>query len=262
MSMNRLAILQSGFQAYVLDSNKGAAFAKSIINDKKVGAKKRLNIYANAYRLRIIEALANTYPQLHALLGDDLFDRTARNYITAYPSHYRNMRWMGDNMTAHLRQTLPKHPISAELAEFEWALGLAFDAEDAPEIRLQDLAVIPPEGWGELRFSFHPSTQILHFDHNVIAVWQALEAEEKPPKIVKNSTDCLIWRKEMGSHYRVLDVAELGAIKRIQAGASFGELCEALFASHGDDATTQAAHYLAGWLESGLISAFELAAKL
>ena len=39
--------------------------------------------------------------------------------------------------------TQPQHPIAAEMAAFEWALSLAFDAEDASILSLQDLAEIP-----------------------------------------------------------------------------------------------------------------------
>lgn len=259
--MSQLAQLQSDFQAYLLDSKKSAAFTKKIINDKKVGAKKRLSIYADAYRLRIIEALTNAYPKLHVLLGDDLFDTSARSYIDAYPSHYRNMRWVGDKMGAHLQRTLPKHPIAAEMATFEWALGLAFDAEDAPVLQLQDLASISPETWSELHFIFHPSVQLLSFEWNIIPVWQALDMEETPPVVTPLHAPCLVWRSELTSHFRTLEDTEYQAIEQIKAGASFGELCEALFATSGDDATTQAAQYLAGWLQAGLISKLRLATK-
>ena len=117
--MSHLAQLQSDFQAYLLDSKKGVAFAQKIINDKKVGAKKRLSIYADAYRLRIIEALETAYPKLGVLLGDDLFDATARSYINAHPSFYRNMRWVGDKMDAHLRHTLA-HQTGTAICQHRW----------------------------------------------------------------------------------------------------------------------------------------------
>ena len=248
--------LQNDFQAYLLDSNKGAAFTKKIVNDKKVGVKKRLGIYADGYRLRIIEALASGYPVLKAWLGDDLFDKTARNYIDAYPSTYRNMRWVGDVMCEHLTKTLPKHPIAAEIAQFEWALGLAFDAEDALVLSLQDLAAIAPEKWGDLRFKFHPAVQLLSPKYNVLLVWQALNSDETPPKATQINEPCMVWRKDLNSHYRSLAPAEYAAIQSVISGTSFGELCESLqeHASE-DEATMQAAQYLSGWLNGGLITA-------
>ena len=258
--MSHLSQLQSDFQAYLLDASKGAAFKNQIVNDKKVGAKTRLGIYADAYRLRIIEALSNSYPILKALLGDDLFEKAALKYIEQYPSTYRNMRWVGDKMAAHLQATLPQYPVAAEMAQFEWALGLAFDADDASILSLQDLATIPPENWGNLRFKFHPAVQLVNAKYNVLLVWQALNIEKAPPKIAQINEHYVVWRKDLSSHYRSLELAEFDAIQCMNAGASFGDLCEKLQEKATEEQATdgqsirQAAQYLAGWLNEGLIS--------
>ncbi len=253
--MSQLAQLQSDFQAYLMDDVKGAAFKVHIVNDKKVGAKKRLGIYYDAYRLRIIEALANAYPILKALLGDEVFNRTARSYIEQYPSTYRNMRWVGDQMQTHLQKILPQHAVASEMAAFEWALSLAFDAEDVPSVTLQDLAVIPPEDWADLKFVFHPSLRMLHLQWNVLPIWRALNSEETPPKAAKKNVTCLIWRMNLNSHYRSLDAAEHAALQSAIAGASFGALCEQLQENASEEkATIQAAQYLSGWLNDGLIT--------
>lgn len=252
--MKQLAQLQNDFQAYLLDSTKGAAFKNQIVNDKKVGVKARLGIYADAYRLRIIEALANSYPILKALLGDDLFEKVARSYIDKFPSTYRNMRWVGDKMSEHLQTSFPQYPIAAQMATFEWALGLAFDAEDTPILSLQDLAEIPPKNWADLRFKFHPSMQLLNLNYNVLRVWQALNAEETPPKVAQINEPCVVWRKHLNSHYRSLDAAEYAAIQFVNSGATFGELCEKLQENANEEqATIQAAQYLAGWIEANCI---------
>jgi hypothetical protein len=251
--MSRLATLQAAFQACII-SQDSQTFKTHIIDDIKLGADKRLGIYADAYRLRIIEALSAAYPKLHMLLGDDLFDTVARQYIDEYPSEYRNMRWVGDRMSAHLLKVLPQHPIAAELASFEWALGLAFDAKDASIVTVQELADFPPEIWGGLSFILHPAVQLLDIEWNVIPVWQALDAEAIPPSPLQKREPCLVWRTDLNSHYRSLDAKEFQSLQQIQAGASFGGLCETLYEALGEAATQQAAQYLASWLETGIIS--------
>lgn len=251
--MSKLAQLQTDFQACILNEDH-AIFKSFVVDDAKVGAEKRLSIYADAYRLRIIEALSTAYPKLHKLLGDDLFDSIARQYIDQYPSRYRNMRWVGEQMREHLLNVLPQHPIASELAYFEWALGLAFDAEDAPIVTMQYLASIPPDAWAGLSFKLHPSVQMLVLQWNVIPVWQALDAEDTPPVPMQNGEPCLVWRSDLNSHYRSVDTQELQTLKHLQADANFGELCENLFETLGDAATQQAAQYLACWLEAGIVS--------
>lgn len=107
------------------------------------------------------------------------------------------MRWVGDQMHIHLQAALTQYPIAAEMAQFEWTLSLAFDAEDAPILSLQDLASIPAESWADLKFKFHPSMQLVTFKYNVLRVWQALNAEEAPPKVTQINEPCLVWRKDL-----------------------------------------------------------------
>ena len=259
--MSHLEQIQTDFQAFLIDETKGAAFKGRIIDDAKVGAAKRLGIYYDAYRFRIIEALATAYPKLHVMLGDDLFDKTARSYIDQYPSTYRNMRWVGGNMQAHLQQTLPQHPIAAEMAAFEWGLSLAFDAEDAPIITLGDLAEVPPEIWADLKFVFHPSLHLLPLQWSVVQIWNALDKEETPPAIAKTDEPCLIWRvgtdlnSGLNSHFRSLEAAEFSAIQLAISGASFGVLCEQFQENLSEEqATIQAAQYVSTWLSDGLMT--------
>lgn len=250
-----LAQLQNDFQAFLIDKNKADAFKSQIVDDAKVGAIKRLSIYYDAYRFRIIEALSTAYPKLHVMLGDHLFDQTARSYIEQFPSTHRNMRWVGGHMQTHLKNTVPQHPIAEEMAAFEWALGLAFDAEDSPILTMQDLVGVPPQDWVNLTFQFHSSCHLLLLQYNVVQIWNALDKKETPPTILQTNVACIIWRMDLNAHFRSLDTTEHEALQSTVEGASFGGLCEQLQENMSDEAaTTQAAQYLAGWLNDGLIT--------
>ena len=93
----------------------------------------------------------------------------------------------------------------------------------------------------------------------MLLVWQALNAAEAPPAVAQINEPCLVWRKELNSHYRSLDLAEYTAIQLLIAGASFGELCEKLQENLDEEqadneSMAQAAQYLAGWLNEGMIT--------
>ena len=143
--MSRLRALQQDFQHYVLlpdgrmDNQVGASAQAS--------AQERLGIYANAYRLRLLEALDTDFPGLHTLVGDEEFDRLGRAYIDAHPSQHFSLRWYGHQVAAFLRATPPyaDHPVLAEMAQFEWAMSLAFDADDSPLVTVEDMLALPPE---------------------------------------------------------------------------------------------------------------------
>lgn len=259
--MSELEQLQAGFQAYLMDEPSGAQFLRFIVDDGKVDVRKRLGIYFDAYRLRLAEALSAAYPKLKLLLGDDLFDAVTRAYIHDYPSMYSNIRWYGDKLQLHLLFTLPQHPIAADMAHFEWSLANAFDAEDAAELTLQDLAEIPPENWGALQFVFQPALQIVALHWNTVAVWKALDAEEVPPAPAESDgyTTWLIWRSDLNPQFRSVDKSEAMALQMAMSGDCFAEICTILEAELSEvEATFLAAQYLAGWLEQGLISEVKL----
>src|SRR4030067_3631289 len=115
-------------------------------DNAQVSAEERLPIYANAYRLRLLEALGTDYPGLHTVLGDDEFDAMGRAYIAAHPSPYFSLRWFGDRMSEFLRTTAPydKYPVLTEMAAFEWAQSHAFESADTAGARINDLAALPP----------------------------------------------------------------------------------------------------------------------
>ena len=258
--MSQLSKLQADFQAYLVGTQQNSLFRSNIVNDAKVGADRRLAIYHDSYRLRLIEALSNSYPKLHVLLGDALFDSTARSYIDAYPSTYRNVRWFGDSMREHLSHILPDHPLTAEMAAFEWMLSLAFDASDAPVLQLQNLAAIAPEDWSELSFQFQPALHLLALSWNTVAVWKALDAEENPPAFEQQipPETWLIWRRELTPRFRSLDAMEASTLRLAIAGTSFGDICASLQNEVGEEESAmKAAQYLAGWLEDGMLARFK-----
>jgi len=143
--MSALTGTQARFQAYVLAGD--GAIVTDIAGADDAFRRTRLDIYYNAYRLRLAEALATDYEILKAYIGDEVFDAIVGDYIDAHPSVFRNVRWFGGHLADFLRGG-PRYagqPILADLARFEWTLGLAFDAADTAALRCEDVSAVPPE---------------------------------------------------------------------------------------------------------------------
>ncbi|UUZ51463.1 DNA-binding domain-containing protein [Massilia sp. B-10] len=113
-----------------------------------LGPQARLAIYHNAYRARMREALCEAYERTWTYIGDALFETLAAAYLDAHPSSSSNLRWFGGGFPAFLAQELADYPWVAELAGFEWTLGLAFDAPDAPQARARCAARTGARGVG------------------------------------------------------------------------------------------------------------------
>ena len=180
--MSALLRLENDFKDCVLGNRLD--MRGQVVGDARADAEERIHVYVEGYRLRLLEVLQDNFPGLRGLLGDNQFDALGRAYIEAHPSTHASVRWFSRQLAGFLRSTAPYsgHPVLAELAAFEWAQGLAFDAADAPVLDVQALATLPPESWGRVRFGFHASLQRLDLDWNAPKIWQAVDAEEDVPE--------------------------------------------------------------------------------
>lgn len=230
---------------------------RHVMDVAPVGAAQRLDIYAQGYRLRLIEALQTDYPVVLAMAGDVAFDRWARRHIEAHPSRHPNLRWYGGGFAAHLRQVAPQRPVLAEVAQFEWAVGLAFDAADAPVISVEDLARVSPELWPGLAFALHPAVQRFSLSWNAPAIWAA-HAEGRKLRARKAAAPqtWAVWRREQMPRYRRLPADEAWALGAVARGRNFAQLCAGLCRWVPPDAAPmRAATLLKTWVAEGMISA-------
>jgi len=217
----------------------------------------RLDIYANMYFFRLLEVLRDDYPNLVKLVGEDHFHNLVTDYLAACPSQSPSIRHVG----ARLADFLAGHELgqrvigAADLARLEWARGLAFDAADAPELAADALSAVPAERWGRLRLELSPSFRIAELTTPAHKLWQALERGEERPVLAAEPTEVLVWRRGFAVYHRPAAGEEAALLRRVQAGARFGEICERLAASRGDgDPAVRAAfRFLSTWIEQGLL---------
>ena len=250
--------LQDGFQDYVLIPNPGHPFQSQVVGDDQASAEFRLQIYAEAYRLRLEDVLETDFEGLHGLLGDEQFHALCLHYIDAHPSSHYSLRYFGRSMSDFLRAVSPyaARGVLAELATFEWSLIDAFDAPDGGLVTLEDMGKYSPEAWPHLRFEFHASVQRLELTWNAPQIWAMLKNQQIPPapEKLESPQRWLVWRQDYQSYYRPLSGSEASALGCARAGKNFAELCEDL-CSHMEEenVATTAAGFLQRWISDGLV---------
>jgi hypothetical protein len=252
--MSALRDLQRSFQSQVLSGDP--RIAGEVAQTPGVPAQVRLDVYSEAYRLRLRDALASTYPQLQELLGAAEFDALARQYIAAHPSQFASIRWFGDRLATALGEWHDNEPWLSELAEWEWALAAAFDARDRTALTTEALAPIRPEQWPGLRFEFHPSLQRLRLRTNAATMFKELsEALPRSEPLLKDEPRTwILWRQDSKTRYRSLDVSEAVVLDAAVEGESFSGLCELLCTWNTlEEVPLRSASLLKRWLADGLI---------
>lgn len=256
-----LAALQRDFQCYLLDQQN--ALNEHIVSTERIDARERLEIYHEAYHLRLTEVLTADFGTLLAVLGDDGFAAAARDYINAHPSQHTSVRWFGRHFAEFIRSSEPwsERPALADLAALDWALSLSFDAADALAIGLSVIAEIPPQAWAGMRFTLHPSVRLIDLNWNAAALRGAVDAEQPLPELEAGGMPVrwLVWRSEMTSMYRSMDVDEAFSLTAVSDGANFGDLCEGLCEwVDAEHAAMHAASMLKQWLIDEMIVSVDL----
>ena len=243
--MNALATTLDGLQDRILHGD-GAIFARV----RGADARHRLRIYADAYRLRLVEVLGNDFPATRDAFGEDAFAGFAERYLQAHPSTQPSVRHLGAAFAGWMEAQLDAPRGLHELARFEWLQAAAFDAEDVQALGIEHVATLAAEAWPTLRLHLHPSARLL--DTVRLAIVEgtpAVAAADSP-------AHWLLWRGADGDvHWRSLDADEADALRALRSGADFGDVCERLAMHHDDGGALCAASLLKRWLADGLLAA-------
>jgi hypothetical protein len=256
MTNDPLASLQAGFQDYILGTCDRAL--AQIESTPTLSAERRLDIYHNAYRVRLAELLADTYERVVLYIGDDSFDSAARAYIEGHPPTSRNLRNYGNAFPAFLADFFPDDREVAELAAMDGRLRNTFDAADAGILQASDLATLQGQDWDSVVFALHPTASFLTFRWNTPAIWQSLNEGIAPPpaELLPQPVAWLFWRMDLQPHFRSLASEEQAALRAISKGQAFGTLCAELAQRHPDlDIAMQIAQWLRTWLGDGVLRA-------
>jgi hypothetical protein len=243
--MNALATTLDGLQDRILHGG-----AETFVRIRGADAAHRLRIYADAYRLRLVDILGNDFPATRDALGEAGFAEFAERYLQAHPSTQPSVRHVGSAFADWLATQADAPTSLHELARFEWLQAAAFDAPDAPTLGIDDVTTLAAEAWPGLRLRLHPAARLLDTER--------LAVVDGDPALSANDDHArwLLWRDAEGDvHWRRLESDEADALHASANGSDFGELCERLSAHHGDDGALRAASLLKRWLADGLFAA-------
>jgi len=255
--MSHLRDLQLRFQDYLIGDSE--AIEADIISTENALAEHRLGTYYNAYRIRLIDCLAVDYPALEHSLGREAFENLALDYLRHHPSRNPSVRWFGRHLPEYIRTNYggEDQEFLQELASYEWTQTLVFDAAGSGSLfQLEDMAQVPAETWPQLTFHFKPAIQWQDLHWNIPAIENAIDSGAEPPE--KQRADIpqrwLLWRRDLKTHWRSLEVHEAWALEQATQGASFAAICEGLLEwVDAEQLALVAAGFLKQWVGDQLV---------
>lgn len=253
--MLMLSELQKNFFQYLTHGK--SEIIENITNQGNIDSETRLNIYKNAYFIRLKNSIEHDHENLGIYLGDDLFDKMVDGYINQTPSQYTSLRDYCKDLPDYLRNTEPfKYiPVIAEIAEFESILINAFDAKDCHTASLKDLQSLAAESWPKLKLTFHPSVTVFQTEWNSVEIWQAIKNKQTPAESKKQRNYWMVWRDtELLTQYKSISTDALILHNCLRDNYTFADACELLLDYFPEDEIApRTLQYLQGWLQAGMI---------
>ena len=255
--MTALRELQRSFQGYVIGEADGPPM--TVAGTGAASAEARMQVYAEAVRLRFLDVLGQDYPGLHALLGDEEFRSLGLAYVAAHPSHHPSIRWFGRHLPEFTVSATPwrNHPVLGEMARFEWAKGELLDAADSTVVGIADIATVAPDRWAGIRPRLKPAVRRLALEWNVPGLWNAVSREDATPPAPARSEralNWLLWRQDIVVRWRSVAPDEAWALQCCAGGEDFGAICIGLRDWVEEDAVAlRAATFLKQWATDGVL---------
>ena len=251
-----LANLQTQFQTILLHSEcQGASWVEA--STQGLSAKRRMGVYHNAYRIRLIDTLIDSFEHTSKYLGDQWFNELAASYVQLNYSTHNNIGLYGKNFPQFLAEQLPNDIEVAELALLDWTLRRAFDGANADVITQDDLQELMVVNGGIDSLLPVPTLSIQKHFFNTLDIWHAINLEDTPPIVEKlaEPVDILIWRKRYSPHFRSLSNIESAAIHYFCNGNNFDAIGEALSRDFpAIDVVAEFGGILARWLADELLT--------
>ncbi len=232
----------------------------SIIGDEKGNATERMNIYRDAYSLRLIDILYGDFPTIYEILGTDSFIEMAKQYLATYPSTSFTVRHFGQYLAKFLSETQPyaDYPYLWQMADFEWAKGTVFDAPDTDIFTLEQLADIPEKAWETATFEFIPAITRLVYHYDIPQIWQAVNTDKQSqePTALETPIPWVMWRKDLNPNWYSMSADEDWFFIQARRGKNFGELCEGLsqWLDDEEQIAQRAAEIVRRWIDEKMLT--------
>ncbi len=156
----------------------------------------RLGLYRSMYILRLVDVLKMDFPSIAYFLGDDYRDFVER-YLQVYPSRSYNLNNLSYDVPNFIKTApnIRRREFLYELASLELMLSHIFNLEETPVLTKEAIAKVSPEVWETAKIVPIKAFHLFDFNHNVNDYLEAVQNDEKPPKIKKKDTWVAVYRR-------------------------------------------------------------------
>jgi hypothetical protein len=226
------APLQADFARALLDPARAVPDGLRAWNGSDPSA--RFAVYRNNVLVSLVQALADGFPVVQRLVGDEFFAAMAGVYVRADPPRSPVLSEYGDGFADWLAAFEPAAglPYLPDMARLERARVRAYHAADTAAIDTGALAACLQTSHllDRVRLDMHPALTAIVSDWAVASLWAAhqYDGDEAIARIVPDEAQSALVLRE-GDDVLVLPVGRADAVfvQALQAAQSLGGAAEA-----------------------------------
>jgi hypothetical protein len=183
----------------------------------------RLSIYRNNVASALSGALAVRFPVVQQLVGADFFRVMAQCYVKDHKPSSAVLIHYGESFEEFISsfEAAKSLPYLADVARFESAWWRAYHAGDSKSLETEAFSTIAPEGWGELKFRFHPAVQLIALAFKAATIWQWHQLPNNPAVLESEGPEfVLLTRSAADVEVRLIEADHYQFLSLLQSGAS------------------------------------------
>ncbi len=213
----------------------------------------QLDVYREQFWLRHVACLAEDFPTVQALVGEETFAALVAEYLGLHPPVHFMLRHLGDHFADFL--STKEDALLSDLARTEWAYIDAFDAPDAPPLDAAAVAAIPEDAWTNARIILHPSVQLLRLTYPAHTLRQQFRETKTATRITAIPSNVIIYRRGLLLYTEQLDPLAFELLDRLAQGETLGAAGDALPPT--PDLESKIGVWFAHWASLSLIARIE-----
>lgn len=199
----------------------------------------RLAVYRNNVRVGLKSYLAEVYPAIKALVGDDFFNAFCQTHIEATPPASGNLHGYGDTFASALagHPALANLPYLADVARLEWAHHRAYYAPSGRPLDMPD----DPKRLLNVHGGLNPSVTLVESPFPVDKLWRQSLPDfqgEFSVRLEDGPSSLLVLRAQSGVEVQRLEAAAIQFLRAIESGEAFGPAIESAMACKGAERLT------------------------
>jgi hypothetical protein len=213
----------------------------------------RIDVYADGYDIRLVEATESDYPALSHYIGAEKLHSSVTEFVKATPSTF----WDLNKYPVAFADYLEKHSddkAAIALATLESAIAEIFWLPESKPLVAAQLAGLTEEAFGTLQLFPRTASTLLAFDYAVNDYLGAFRTGEPLETISTTPEYIYVLRHKDAMHRHPLTRAEYVLLEKLFSGLAVSDALERAISEQetlAEEIATSLQSWFAKWTSSG-----------